>query len=491
MAKKILCRADGNSSTGLGHLYRMFALYEVYKDHFDVTYITREDSTLGVIPEEYNQVVIPKEITIEEEPFWLAQQYNTKHTVVIADGYQFVSNYQKAIKQQGFDLIIVDDLTTEYMYADIVVNHSPHCTPKDFNAEKYTQFALGTDYAMLRPAFNNAAKSTRQIEQIENVFICFGGSDMYNLSLRAAKAMLNIEAVKEIHVVLGGAYEHEEIFELQKACNHLNLYQNLDELTLYELMNSCQLAIAPSSTILYELCSVKMPVLSGFYVENQRNIYKALSHKDIVIGGGDFSEYTSEDFEKHINTILKDKAIAPYLERQQEFFDGKNTVRFLALTNTFNLTFKKADASHLMMVYEWSNDPLVRENSYYSEPIKLDNHKEWYKKKIDDPNTLFLIAYYDEQPAGVIRYELSEDHSVVGILVSNAFRGKRLAASMLSLSARKYFELYQLPILAYIKTTNNASVKAFVNAGYNFHKKTEVNAIESVVYKLIKEDVYR
>ena len=35
MTKKIIFRADGNATTGLGHLYRLFALVEMYKNDYD------------------------------------------------------------------------------------------------------------------------------------------------------------------------------------------------------------------------------------------------------------------------------------------------------------------------------------------------------------------------------------------------------------------------------------------------------------------------
>ncbi len=93
--KKVICRADGNAKTGLGHLYRMFALYEIYKDIFDIVFLTRSDSTITVIPESYNIKLIPESIDITSEPEWIATHFLSKKTALIADGYQFISSYQK------------------------------------------------------------------------------------------------------------------------------------------------------------------------------------------------------------------------------------------------------------------------------------------------------------------------------------------------------------------------------------------------------------
>ena len=122
--KTLICRADGNASTGLGHLYRMFALYEMYKDSFDVHFITREDSKLKVIPEDYETHLIPNTIELEDEAEWLSHHFNAKEDIIIADGYQFTGDYQKRLVELGFYLMYVDDLVSEQLHANIIVNHS-------------------------------------------------------------------------------------------------------------------------------------------------------------------------------------------------------------------------------------------------------------------------------------------------------------------------------------------------------------------------------
>ena len=65
MKNRIICRADGNANTGLGHLYRMFALYEMYKGAYEMVFVTKADSSAQVIPSTYNVKIIPNEINLE------------------------------------------------------------------------------------------------------------------------------------------------------------------------------------------------------------------------------------------------------------------------------------------------------------------------------------------------------------------------------------------------------------------------------------------
>ena len=216
MAKTILFRADGNSETGLGHLFRLFALVEMYKEHYDYLFLTRSTSTLKVIPKQYNLQIIPESIGINEEPDWLERKFSPEKHLIIADGYHFDSNYQISIKKKAYKLMYIDDLATEKMYADIVVNHSLLLTPGDFDSSEHTRFALGAKYAILRPSFLSEATNNRKISSIKNVFVCFGGADFYDLTLKSVQGLLELDSIEKLNVVIGGAYKHQEIFDLKE-----------------------------------------------------------------------------------------------------------------------------------------------------------------------------------------------------------------------------------------------------------------------------------
>jgi len=332
MKKIIIFRADGNSSVGLGHLYRLFSLVEIYKESLDFIFVTQETSTHTVIPKTYSKVFIPKEISIKQEPQWLSENFLPNKHIIVADGYQFNSAYQKEIKDKGYDLVYIDDLTKEHMFADIVINHSPYVKEEHYKREPYTKLALGTQYALLRPLFLDAAKKKRVIKNLNNVFVCFGGADPYNLTLKAVEALIAIEQFKEIHVVLGGAYKHDEIYFLKEQNSQkVKVYKNQSEESLINIMKLCNFAIAPASTILYEICCVKTPVLSGFYVDNQELIYKGFLNENIIYDGGDFSNYESLDF----YSIIKNKVLGSdyntYLSQQEVLFDNKIGVRHINL----------------------------------------------------------------------------------------------------------------------------------------------------------------
>ena len=303
MQKEILFRADGNSEIGLGHLYRLFSLIEMLKEHFKFTFLSSETSTVNIIPNNYQLKIIPSQISIKEEPEWISNEFDKNNTLLIADGYQFDSSYQRKIKEKSFKFVYIDDLASEHMFADLIINHSPNITPQIYSAEPYTKFALGTKYALLRPAFLDLIAKEKTAQKIDKAFVCFGGADPYNLTLKATKALLKTPQVKKIDIVLGGAYSHKEIYTSTQK--NIKIYQNISEEELMKTMVTSNFAIAPASTILYELCCVKIPVLSGYYVNNQKKIYNGFANKKAIFEMGNLKDFSITSFEDHLLQFLK------------------------------------------------------------------------------------------------------------------------------------------------------------------------------------------
>lgn len=483
---KIIFRADGNSTTGLGHLYRIFALIEIYKKKFEFILITKQDSTLSVIPQAYNYQCIPASVTGAQEAKWLRANYSSSAYMIIADGYQFDGVYQKQIKNLGYDLMYIDDQMKEKMHADIVVNHALSVKVSDYTAEPYTKFALGTNYAILRPSFLKAAAGKRKVETPSIAFVCFGGADPTDLTAKATQALLDTLTFKKINVVIGAAYPHQTIFDLAKKYSQLHVIQNADESKLLSIMKECNFAIAPASTISYELCTVKMPILCGYYVENQKHIHKGSVEAGCVIDAGNFENYTVADFKQKVLDALKQNDLQKYVDAQEKLFDANITQRFLDLIPAVN--YRKAEEKDMMLLFEWNNDPIVRANSYSTEPIVLETHQKWFEKKIKDNNALLYIAEVDGQPAGLVRYDKARDHSIVGVIVSSTHRGKGLAAIFLKDTSVLYFKDNELPVQAFIKKNNLASIASFEKALYKKYKEEMISGTESFVYVLKKPE---
>ena len=177
----IYIRVDGNSQIGLGHLIRCFALAQMLQSDFSITFVCR------CIPDKIKK-------DLEEARFQLLEIENeadflslpTKNDIVVLDGYHFDLAYQKSIKNTAATLVCIDDLFDKEYVADLIINHAPNVNPGNYNALVTTQFALGPEYALLRPLFLEQASLTAAVVTIdpffENLIISCPGTNSKKVS---------------------------------------------------------------------------------------------------------------------------------------------------------------------------------------------------------------------------------------------------------------------------------------------------------------------
>lgn len=315
MKQKVYIRADGSANTGLGHIVRCISLAHMLKSDFSIYF-----SVLDIpdsLKSEINQCGWDVTV-IEKESDFINEL--TGNEIVVLDGYQFDSNYQRQIKHIGSKLVFIDDLHNQHFYADLVINHAPGVTVEDYDGESYTKYLLGLDYALLRPEFlNNNSQEINKSNSIKNVFICFGGSDFKNLTAKVLSWLPS--KYYSVTVVLGNAYLHQDV--LNKVIEERQDLEIIvkDSLNAKEIRNElaqADLAIVPGSGILFEAISVGVHVISGYYIDNQIAIYdgfKALGH---IIDAIDFGK---ENFLKAMKTV-NDKSLALIKKNQTQAIDG-------------------------------------------------------------------------------------------------------------------------------------------------------------------------
>jgi UDP-2,4-diacetamido-2,4,6-trideoxy-beta-L-altropyranose hydrolase len=484
--KKILLRADGNGKSGLGHMYRILALAEAFSPENECVIASRASSSTEVLGNRYPVVIVP-DLGRDEEAGWLAKNYPSNEWAMVADGYEFAGPYQKSIKEKGYYFIYVDDLISGHYFADVIINHSLAARYTAYHAEPATRFALGTEYAIVRKRFLSQSSGQRSSSERSVAFVCFGGADPNNLSAKAGAALSELNSISTVHIVAGAAFSKESLNTISTISPKIKVHVNLQEKALSDLMAESHFAVSSASTVLYELCGLKVPTLAGYYVSNQTGLYEGFINAKAIAGAGDISAFSKNDFSKTLESFLDEPSWDHYLNAQDKLFDGKSPERLLQLLSPVN--YRPAVEGDVKLVFEWSNDKVTRANSYSSEPIQFDSHKQWFEGKIADPNSVLIIAEYQGVPAGLIRYDIHESHAVAGILVDKQFRGLGLSTVFLRDTGRTFLTTRKKPIYAYIKKGNMPSVKAFEKAGYKLAEEKVVQGAASYIYKITEQDV--
>ena len=54
-------------------------------------------------------------------------------------------------------------------------------------------------------------------------------------------------------------------------------------------------------------------------------------------------------------------------------------------------SLRKAKKKDLLLIYNWSNDELVRKNSINKKKISLENNTKWFEKKVNSNKDIINI----------------------------------------------------------------------------------------------------
>jgi UDP-2,4-diacetamido-2,4,6-trideoxy-beta-L-altropyranose hydrolase len=307
MKPKIFIRADGSKNIGLGHLVRCTALAYMLKNDFEISFFCVEIPE-SISEEIYNSGFGLVELQNENQFF----EQLIQKPIVVLDGYHFDTDYQKRIKSKGCKLVCIDDLHEKEFVADLIINHAPGIIPQDYCAQSYTQFALGLEYALLRPAFLEQAKKTRKIDKVETILISFGGSDFLDLTQQTLRIVLEFAQFKTIIVVTGASYNKSESFQqLITSDMRIKHRHAINEQQMLETMLEAELAIVPASGVLFEALAAGLSLISGYYTNNQLSIYNGFNQKSWFFDAENFSDIKSTIMESlkgelHPRTITID-----------------------------------------------------------------------------------------------------------------------------------------------------------------------------------------
>lgn len=164
------------------------------------------------------------------------------------------------------------------------------------------------------------------------------------------------------------------------------------------------------------------------------------------------------------------------------FFEGAYKDVVIHSKISQSISVRKIEEGDKQITFEWANDPITRHNSFNSEYIEFEQHSKWFDSKINNSDNQHFICEFNSKPAGLVRFDFDENVFVVGLTISESFRGKKLASSFLKKACIIFASTSNAPIIAYIKEDNIASKKVFENVGFRVMSKVNIKGVNSVKY---------
>jgi len=116
---------------------------------------------------------------------------------------------------------------------------------------------------------------------------------------------------------------------------------------------------------------------------------------------------------------------------------------------------------------EWRNDNITRQNSFNSEVISTNAHKEYINNILINSDRNLYILDYNEIPVGTLREDrIEKDIFELSYTISPMYRGKKIGQIMMSL----YLIEKKGSYLCRVNEENLPSIKMIKKLGFKLFK---------------------
>jgi spore coat polysaccharide biosynthesis predicted glycosyltransferase SpsG/CMP-N-acetylneuraminic acid synthetase len=211
---RVLFRVDGSASVGMGHVFRSLAIAEALRglSRADIAFLMSADHTEGLVTVSRAGYAV-RVVGDRKEETYLDHIRDFAPAILINDLPVVDRSYLTALSHLGATTVnlvdTINDLETTEHYAQVIVSvmNQAHETPEGFYG--------GPAYAILREHFRGRDKDVRDTPRL--VLLSFGGSDPQGLTLKAARALQDLDPAVELVAVAGPAFSFRREFEALSA----------------------------------------------------------------------------------------------------------------------------------------------------------------------------------------------------------------------------------------------------------------------------------
>ncbi|MBE2267254.1 MAG: UDP-2,4-diacetamido-2,4,6-trideoxy-beta-L-altropyranose hydrolase [Anaerolinea sp.] len=474
----LIIRADASQQIGYGHVMRCLALAQAWQDRGgEVLFLAHELPPAlrqRLTTEKMSYLVGGNQPGDEEDAAFVIEQTRAQSAIVVVDGYPFGADYQQRIKAAGLPLLVLDDYAhADFYAADWVLNQNSGA--EEWLYPRYaesTRFLLGTRYALIRREFWRGRRD-QPAPVGRKILVTLGGTDPQNITRIVIDKLEQIDA-PDLDVVIVVSAANPQIGDLQAAVSRsrhaMRLETNVSDMT--PLMAWADLALSAAGGTLWELALLGVPTCALITAENQRGGAEAFAASGAL-------RLLDIDFDPDvIGRLLTDEDTRTRLAaRAQAAVDGYGVERVIMRVRGEKLWLRPAQADDARLIWEWANEPVVRAASFNSAPIPWEDHVRWFTGKLSDPHALILIGMdADDLPIGQVRFDVEGAEAIISVMVTTARAGKGFGADLIERGVQRVLREHPSVerVLAYIKTENSASIRAFEKAGFAFKQDATV-----------------
>lgn len=488
----LIVRADAGVEIGTGHVMRCLALAQAWRDAGGRVAFAMAQTTpaiRGRVADEADEIIEIASTpgSAEDALQTIAAATAQRADWVVVDGYHFAADFQRALKNSGFKVLVVDDHGhARHYFANLVLNQNLFASESLYsNRDSNTLLLLGPRYCLLRREFAEWIEWKREIPPVgRRLLVTMGGSDPANVTTRVMDALRMVDVNElETIVVIGGSNPHPE-FERLPNYKGRKISVRKAVSNVAELMAWADVAISSAGTTCWELCFMALPSLLVDVAVNQTASARELGRRGCAIHLGNVEEFLPELAAIQLEKLLKSEQARYDLSvRCRELVDSLGAERVVHAMRA-GLKLRPVREEDCRVLWEWVNDPQVRAAAFSSGPVPWEQHKAWFASRMEDPNCRILVAENGEgRPMGQLRVDWHSDQDgYIDVSVAPESRGTGNGGVLIDIGASIFFAERGERLHALVKVENMASRRAFERAGFMSLGEESVHGHLSVHY---------
>lgn len=465
---KLVVRADASLQMGAGHVMRCLALALAAKAReIDVHMICRLEVPWLQKRLSAERIPLTKlhgEPPVREKPAGLvrdvlcaAQGKKPAQCWVVLDGYHFDIDCQRAVRNAGFRLLVIDDYAHLPEYAcDILLN-------QNLGAEELTykgsigKKLLGLRYVLLRPEFGAArleAEKRTLPKSPQNVLITLGGGDFSKFLHELAPSLTSPQLRGRTLRIIAGGMSEEVIRQCLRDCPaDIEILHNVRDMPA--LLLDTDVCITAGGSTCWELCCLGVPLHVVQVAENQHYVVRELVQKGLG------TLYCGLD------SVLEDEGSPQMRDRQMRFVHPNAADKLLTVMDALcGLEITPVSQDDCQQVLCIANDPAVRATAFSTASIAQEEHEYWFARRLTLPFSPFYIVRLRGEVLGYMRFDAEADCHIATVAVVPRYRDLGLGRELISRCCVLAANEGVGSVHAWIKEDNICSMRAFLAAGF-------------------------
>lgn len=334
-----MVRADASPAIGSGHVMRCLAIGKAWQKFGGrVLWFSAEN-------------IAPLEDRLRREGFDLRKIDSTPGTEsdaeqtqsgalhagaawVVVDGYRFVPDYIRSLKNAGLRVLFLDDDGRFDFYAADVILNQNSCATASWYAHRgaFSLLLLGSEYVLLRPEFVAESQNHECPSIGRRILITMGGSDPENVTGKVLTALLQLTEDFQAKVVIGSGNVRAD--ELQAIVDtsptRFEIVRSPENMA--PLMKWADVAISGAGSTCWELAYMGLPSIVIALSSDQQKIAEGLVQRDIAVSLDWHATLSKERIIEALQRLLRNKRHRLAMsERGRKLIDGRGAGRVVQL----------------------------------------------------------------------------------------------------------------------------------------------------------------